>query len=300
VDRTTKHQSLLFLILTAAVSIIIAAGLPQLSLEPGMPLPEFPPSTHPFEVQSFFAMLSLIMVQGLMTLFKFLTAVFFLFSLYMIYKYISGEKHIEWKSFRFPFIKILIGISIIIGLILIAYYFFSLPSNPFANDIQTRPLRQKSVYMPVESILGVMLWVLIFICAGLAVLIAFRVFTLRQTSHRTSRLIELEAKKAKADLESGRDLKDIITRCYLQMSIALKREQGIERTDSMTTGEFEYLLNAAGAPAESVRELTRLFEAVRYGNLKSKPGDEKKAIRCFDEIITHFSRKKGNTDHEKQ
>jgi hypothetical protein len=295
-----KHQTILFLILAAAVLTIIATGLPQLTLEPGMPLPEFSSNTHQFETQSFFAVLSTIMVQGLITLFKILAVLVFLFSLYMIFKYISGENRIEWKSFRFPFIKIAIGTSIIIGLILVAYYFFSLSSNPFATDIQLRPLQRKSVHMPTESIMGVMLWVLVFICAGLAVLIAFRVFISKKTSHKTSQLIETEARKAKADLESGHDFKDVITRCYIQMNIALKREQGIERTDSMTTGEFEYLLNAAGAPSGSVHELTRLFETVRYGNWEPSPGDEQNAIRCFDEIITHFSRKKGNADHEKQ
>ena len=76
----------------------------------------------------------------------------------------------------------------------------------------------------------------------------------------------LEAEKAWQALITGLDLKDVIVKCYRQMSLALEKEQGIERKDFMTTREFENLLEAAGIPHDPIHQLTQLFEAVRYGN----------------------------------
>ena len=53
----------------------------------------------------------------------------------------------------------------------------------------------------------------------------------------------------------------------------------------MTTREFEDSLTRAGVPAESVRELTRLFEAVRYGWSSPGPEEGERAIRCLEAIV---------------
>jgi hypothetical protein len=100
-------------------------------------------------------------------------------------------------------------------------------------------------------------------------------------------ILELEAEKARQELKTGLGLKDVIIRCYRQMSLALAKEQGIEREDFMTTGEFENLLEATGVPHDPVHQLTQLFEAVRYGNWQSNPIDEQKAIRCLEAILLY-------------
>jgi len=58
----------------------------------------------------------------------------------------------------------------------------------------------------------------------------------------------------------------------------------------MTTREFEDVLEAAGFPYDPIHELTRLFEAVRYGNWQPTPVDEQNAIQCLEAIML-FSRK---------
>jgi hypothetical protein len=102
--------------------------------------------------------------------------------------------------------------------------------------------------------------------------------------------VGLEAEKAWQELIAGVGLKGVIIKCYRQMSLALEKEQGIERKEFMTTGEFEDLLEAAGFPSAPLHRLTRLFEAVRYGNWQPNPLDEQNAIDCLGAIML-FSRK---------
>jgi hypothetical protein len=108
-------------------------------------------------------------------------------------------------------------------------------------------------------------------------------------------LVGLEAEKARQALITGVDLKDVILHCYQQMSLAMKQEQGIEREDFMTTGEFETVLEAVGIPHEPIHQLTRLFEAVRYGNWQPNAVDEQKAIQCLEAIIVHSRGARGRS-----
>jgi len=110
----------------------------------------------------------------------------------------------------------------------------------------------------------------------------------------TIELVGFEAEKAWQALMTGLDLKDVIIKCYRQMSLAVEKEQGIERKDFMTTREFENLLEAAGIPHDPIHQLTQLFEAVRYGNWQPQLLDEQKAINCL-EAIMFYSRETKKT-----
>jgi hypothetical protein len=100
-------------------------------------------------------------------------------------------------------------------------------------------------------------------------------------------MVGLEAEKAWQKLKAGLGLQDVIIRCYRQMSLALAQEQGLEREDFMTAGEFEDLLAAAGVPHDPIHQLTQLFEAVRYGHWQPNPIDEQKAIHCLEAIMVY-------------
>ncbi|MFT3894435.1 MAG: DUF4129 domain-containing protein [Anaerolineales bacterium] len=100
-------------------------------------------------------------------------------------------------------------------------------------------------------------------------------------------LVGLEAEKARQAIMTGMDFKDVIITCYRQMSMALKQEQGIERKEFMTTGEFEHLLQSAGVPYEPIHQLTQLFDAVRYGNWQPNATDEQVALRSFESIMEY-------------
>ena len=88
-------------------------------------------------------------------------------------------------------------------------------------------------------------------------------------------------------LRTGRDLKNVIVHCYRQMSLALQKEQGIELEETMTAREFERLLEARGIPHDPVHQLTRLFEAARYGFEQPHPGDEQVALDCLNAIVQY-------------
>jgi hypothetical protein len=53
----------------------------------------------------------------------------------------------------------------------------------------------------------------------------------------------------------------------------------------MTTGEFENVLETAGIPHDPIHQLTRLFEAVRYGNWQPNLADEQTALQCLEAIM---------------
>ena len=144
---------------------------------------------------------------------------------------------------------------------------------------------------PVTSRLGpvppLLLWLV-----GIGLLVAIALIGAWLFASPTKRvatidIVGLEAEKAWQALKTGLDLKDVIAKCYRQMSLAVEKEQGLEREASMTTGEFEDLLEAAGIPHDPIHQLTQLFEAVRYGNWRPNPSDEQKAIDCLEAIMLY-------------
>lgn len=93
-----------------------------------------------------------------------------------------------------------------------------------------------------------------------------------------------EAQEALYALQAGADLKDTVLHCYFEMSRILMEQKGIVRDEAMTPREFEESLGEAGLPDEPVRQLTRLFEAVRYGTLVPGGHQERQAVDCLNAI----------------
>ena len=101
-----------------------------------------------------------------------------------------------------------------------------------------------------------------------------------------------EAENAVNALKAGENFKNVIIHCYLQMTRALQEEQGIERSNNMTVREFENWLDIKGVPRVPVRQLTYLFEKVRYGKQQMSENDEKMGIESLNEIIKYCRREK--------
>lgn len=93
-----------------------------------------------------------------------------------------------------------------------------------------------------------------------------------------------ESQAALDQLRGGADLKDVVIRCYQEMSQVLQEQRGIQRQETMTPREFERQLVAAGLPAEPVAQLTRLFERVRYGSQSPGQEAEEAAVACLTAI----------------
>jgi hypothetical protein len=94
-----------------------------------------------------------------------------------------------------------------------------------------------------------------------------------------------EAQDTLDDIQSGGDLKNAVIRCYVEMGRVMSEQRGIRRGATMTPREFEARLVQEGLPESSVRQLTRLFEDVRYG--AQEPGliEEQRAVQCLSALV---------------
>jgi hypothetical protein len=208
--------------------------------------------------------------------------------LYLIYKMIKG---VEWKDLgsliQPVLIVCLIGGIIIFSLMLLPRKQIDLPME------MPLPTAAPQVTAPLGSVPEVLYWLVGIGLLVSIILLGIWIFSPAARYETAIDIVGLEAENALQSLRTGRDLKDVIVKCYRQMSLALEKEQGIERKDSMTTREFENLLETAGVPHDPIHQLTQLFEAVRYGNWQPNLTDEQKAINCLETIML-FSREKRN------
>jgi hypothetical protein len=109
-----------------------------------------------------------------------------------------------------------------------------------------------------------------------------------ETRFKYHELIE-QAQTALNEIRSGSEINNTIIRCYANMCKLLDHEKGIRRHVSMTSREFEQNLVKIGIPEAPIRELTRLFEKVRYGSQLDTQLERESAISCMEAII-HSSR----------
>ena len=94
-----------------------------------------------------------------------------------------------------------------------------------------------------------------------------------------------EVRKALSELETGAELKDVVIACYDKMCQGLGKSRLIQRQNSMTPREFEERLAQAGIVSVNIRQLTRLFEGVRYGAKTPDKVTEHEAIQCLQAIL---------------
>jgi len=123
-------------------------------------------------------------------------------------------------------------------------------------------------------------------------LLAIRLLGKRQASTRIEDQLSQEAELALNAIRRGENVSNVVVRCYLQMAHALQEEQGIERDDNMTVREFEKWIGSMGIPPVPVRQLSRLYEKVRYGQQKIIEEDESIAIDSLHEITLFCGRER--------
>ncbi len=276
---SVKRNTLILLGLVIIITIIIAASLPQLELQPGMPLPKLENDQvviPPAETGSF----------GAISVDKFIIAFLLLVGagtmLHMIYRLLRGA---EWKdvvTFIWPMLVISLFLGVFVFLIML------LPQSESSRVMELpAPTPEPPVTSPLGPVPPLLLWLVGIGLLVTGILIAFWIFGSPASRPTTIDIVGLEAEKAWQELKAGLGLKDVIIKCYRHMSLALEKEQGIEREESMTAREFENLLQAAGVPYDPVHQLTQLFEAARYGNWQPDPIDEQKAIHCLEAIVLY-------------
>jgi hypothetical protein len=282
---STKHNALILLGLVMIITVIIAASLPQLELQPGMPVPRLensqvvlaPTEEEPLvaiSINEFFKVLFVLALAGSI--------------LYVIYRMIRG---VGWVNVRY-FLQLIMVISMIAGSII--FLIMLLPKTQSALPMEMPvPTYTPLVTSPLGPVPAVLLWLVGIGLLVSSILLGIWIFAPSRRA-KTIALVGLEAEKARQALMAGLDLKEVIVKCYQQMSLALEQEQGIAREDFMTTREFENLLEAAGLPHDPIHQLTQLFEAVRYGKWQPHLLDEQKAINCL-EAIMFYSRETKKT-----
>jgi hypothetical protein len=276
---SAKRKTLISLGLVMAIIMIIAASLPRLKLQPGMPLPRLennlvaaaPSAAEPFvsiQANQFFGILFALVLSGLF--------------LYGFYKLVRGAK---WKDIT-GFILRMAIVSLIVGILI--WLILRLPSSGNSiSIIAPVPTAAPPVTAPLGPVPPSLFWLASIGLLVIGVLAGVWILSASSRRARPIAQVGLEAEKARQALKSGVDLKGVIIKCYRQMSQALEKERGLERKEFMTTGEFEKSLEAAGIPYKPLHQLTRLFEAVRYGAWQPNPVDEDRAIQCLEAIILY-------------
>ena len=121
--------------------------------------------------------------------------------------------------------------------------------------------------------------------AGLLVGVGWVIWHRRQRGPDTLDQLAQQAQEALDALDTGADLRDTVTRCYVQMLQVIRQHQGIQRQRAMTPREFEVQLEQVGLPINHVRRLTRLFEAVRYGDKVPGQQEQREAVVALTTIV---------------
>jgi hypothetical protein len=124
---------------------------------------------------------------------------------------------------------------------------------------------------------------LALVLAGIALL--WRIFRPRPDPQA---VVVRRVRQALSGLESGQTFKDVVIACYAQMCRELQEAQGIERPLALTPREFEVYLAAAGIDSLHIRQLTLLFEGVRYSDRPSDPVKERQAVQALQAITEAY------------
>jgi hypothetical protein len=272
-----KRKTLAFLLGIVLFTVLLAAALPQLNLSSGIPLPFMQgqsgtplPGQYP---------------QPTITVSTFLKAVLesivVLILGYVLYK---ARKGLPSKQILLPALEV--GILTLLAL----YVLFAMIGVHIDLNSQTQETLPPAVNIIVPP-LGPpppgLLWLVWGGLAVLVILLGIWLIRWRSNSHLQAGSLELEAQQALQALQSGLNVKDVILRCYVQMSRVLKKEQKLELKETMTAREFERLLAARGFPAATVHQLTGLFENVRYGHRQPGPAEEQQAFDCLNAIVDY-------------
>lgn len=284
-DRSTKRRSIRAVTVVALAISGLGLGLPSLSLKPGMPLPEVLGAGGAARAYAQDQVHGGALDGSLAIGFVIALTLGFILLLILSIKKMEGG---ELRSLLFSALRIVLAA----GLLCCALWYLlprgavGLASEPPAaapRELARSPLGSAPPYV---------YWLLAIILASLALVLVYRSLMKKPRRETSAFYLGLEAQKAKDALLGGRNLKSVVLECYRQMCAALRRERRLEREEAMTPSEFALALEAEGAPAESVGDLTRLFEAARYGAWEPRPEDEARVLRCLDDVV-RFCRDSG-------
>jgi len=278
-----KLQVLIFSGIAIIVTVILAAGLSGIRLQPGKPFPLaafFQPGGGAVQLP----LLGRLFVVLLRVL---LFAVWILLPLAVIYFIVSPSAR---KRVLREFLMLL-PLFILLYLLLRASYNavqgeeqqLQMPEvAPQISPLMSGPVLPGTA-LPEWFIFAASLAVAILIIAPLVGVAWFLWQRRRRREVGLERLAQ-EAQAALTAIQSGADLRNAVIRCYVEMARIVREQRGISRDSARTTTEFAADLEGAGLPGEDVRRLTRLFESVRYGAKLTGEDEEREAVAALSAI----------------
>lgn len=151
--------------------------------------------------------------------------------------------------------------------------------------VTPQPDLSASLEIPGWLVTGIGIGLALVIVGGIAAILWLIAHQKSTTS--ISGDISQEAQAALDALEAGADFEDVVLRCYARMSQVLAELRGLSRESAMTPHEFERVLIRLGFPSEPIRNLTHLFEEVRYGSIQQGERDVQMAISSLNAIISY-------------
>ena len=143
---------------------------------------------------------------------------------------------------------------------------------------------------PSDWVVALTTIVLAVAATGLLVGILFLFLRSRQPKQQPLKRVAFEAQAAIDAIEAGGDLRDVILRCYFEMTRAIGDARNLKRNADMTANEFESFLLDRGLPHEPIHNLTDLFVKVRYGAFQPGRQEERLAISSLSAIVSACNR----------
>ena len=287
--KLDKYRILLLISGVLVLLLILASGISNIRMESGNPFAltwkQAPPGdSTPLGNGSWI----LVLIRGIMILIAISIPIYVFINLLTP----EGRK------------RLLKSIIQLAGLLLIVYFLSRVVEN--ANKQEPRQIEQPTIQAggdvgfsdgqpiyPAADTNTSSPWLDAGICLGLAAILAIMITVLAWGIYRASREAAGDAVSRLADqaqdaieaLQAGSNIRDTVIRCYIQMTQVLAEERNVHRDDAMTPHEFEQiLLNRLKLPETPVRRLTRLFEAVRYGDYHPGKREEMEAIDSLSAI----------------
>ena len=273
----SKYLSLLFLIGTLVAFILLTASLSNLELQPGTPFPGGIDSGNDVQSVSPPPTTQIYFIPLLRGIFALLFIVF-LIDIAARLVVLVNIKRILQLAFALVILLLIVYMLPRITPVPPAYF-------PNGSSAITTPPTFDYPVTPLGGPPRILIQlVIIGIASGIG-LLAFKVVKRWRSSKRIEDELLQEAEQAVNALQAGADLRNVILQCYFQMTRSLQEEQGLERDYTMTVQEFERWLGNLGVPSIPLRQLTFLFEKVRYGKQETNHTDEQIAIDSLNEII---------------
>ena len=275
-DRKIRRNVLLFLAAAIALTTVLSTGLPSLRLGPGMPLPEIDSGSPRAGVTGETLHVSLRFGPAFRILLIAMAAAATGYAGYLLFRLV------HWKSSARVVAMTLASLVAVGGILYLISRLFRTSAD--LSLLAAPPPYSPQERTPLGTAPRILFWIVLGVIVAAAILILVRFLTSSSRRATTGQLVGQEAALARRALLAGEGVREVVIRCYRRMSDTLEMKRGLERSQSATTREFEETLIKEGFPPESVRDLTRLFESVRYGEQDPSLADEERAIRCFEAI----------------